>query len=101
MASEIHVGDIGTLLIMTVYDDGVVVDISSATVLSVIIKKPNGTAYTLTGLFYTNGTDGKLKYTSVSGDFNVPGNYKLQGKVVLTGGTYYSSVSDFMVYCNL
>ena len=30
MASEIHVGDIGTQLIMTVKDDGVIVDISSA-----------------------------------------------------------------------
>ncbi len=36
MASEIHVGDVGTQLIMTVKDDGVVVDISSASSLSVI-----------------------------------------------------------------
>jgi hypothetical protein len=29
MASEIHVGDVGTQLIVTIKDDGVVVDISS------------------------------------------------------------------------
>lgn len=101
MASEIHVGDIGTELIITVKDDGVVVDISAATLLQIIIKKPNGISYTKTGTLYTDGTDGKMKYVSVDGDFSAPGNYKIQGKVTLTGGTYYSSISDFQVYCNL
>ena len=101
MASEIHVGDIGTQLIMTVKDDGVVVDISSASTLNVIIKKPDGESYTKTGTLYTDGTDGKMYYTSVNGDFNAAGSYKIQGKVVLTGGTYYSSISTFKVQCNL
>ncbi len=101
MASEIHVGDVGTQLIMTVKDDGVVVDISGASILQVILKKPDGQTYTKTGILYTDGTDGKMYYTSVDGDFNAAGNYKLQGKVVLAGGTYYTSISDFKVYCNL
>lgn len=101
MASQIHVGDVGTQLIMTVKDDGVVVDISSASTLDVIIKKPDGENYTKSGQLSTDGTDGKMYYTSVSGDFNAAGNYKLQGRVVLASGTYYTSVSDFKVYCNL
>lgn len=101
MASEIHVNDIGTQLIMTVKDDGVVVDISGASLLQVIIKKPDGQSYVKSGTFYTDGTDGKMYYASISGDFDVPGNYKLQGKVTLPGGTYYTSISDFKVYCNL
>jgi hypothetical protein len=101
MASEIHVNDVGTQLIITIKDDGVVVDISAASLLQIILKKPDGKSYTKTGTFYTNGTDGKMTYTSIDGDFNVPGNYKIQGKVTLAGGTYYSSISDFQVYCNL
>lgn len=101
MASEIHVGDIGTQLIVTVKDAGTVVNISSATSLNIIIKKPDGVSYEKTGLLYTNGTDGKMYYTSVSGDFNVAGNYKIQGKVVISGSTYYTSVSTFKVHCNL
>lgn len=101
MASEIHVGDIGTQLIMTVKDDGDIVDISGASLLQVIIKKPDGQTYTKTGTLYTDGTDGKMYYTSLSGDFNAAGNYKIQGKVTLSGGTYYTSISDFKVYCNL
>ena len=101
MSSEIHVGDIGTQLIVTIKDDGVVVDISTASTLQIIIKKPDGVSYTKSGLLYTDGTDGKMYYNSTSGDFDTPGNYKLQGKVVLAGGTYYTSISDFKVYCNL
>ena len=101
MASEIHVGDIGTQLIMTVKDDGAVVDISSASSLSVILKKPDGETYTKSGTLYTDGTDGKMYYTSVSGDFNAAGSYKIQGIVTLSGGTFYTSISTFKVFCNL
>jgi hypothetical protein len=101
MASEIHVGDVGTQLIMTVKDDGVVVDISSASSLSVIIKKPDGVNYTKIGTLLNDGTDGKMYYTSVNGDFNAAGNYKIQGIVTLPGGTFYTSISTFKVFCNL
>ena len=101
MASEIHVGDVGTQLIMTVKDDGVVVDISNASSLSVIIKKPDGVNYTKTGTLLNDGADGKMYYTSVSGDFNAAGNYKIQGIVTLSGGTFYTSISTFKVFCNL
>lgn len=101
MASQIHVGDIGTKLIMTVKDDGVVVDISTASDLDVFIKKPDSVAYEKSGLLYTDGTDGKMYYTSISDDFNAAGNYKLQGRVFMPSGTYYTSIEDFKVYCNL
>lgn len=101
MASEIHVGDIGTQLIMTVKDDGAIVDISGASTLSVIIKKPDGVSYTKIGNLLNDGTDGKMYYTSVDGDFNAAGNYKIQGIVELSGGTFYTSISTFKVFCNL
>jgi hypothetical protein len=101
MASEIHVDDIGTQLIMTVKDDGEVVDISGASTLTVVIKKPDGISYTKTGTLLTDGTDGNMYYTSVDGDFNVAGNYKIQGIVVLSNGTFYTSISSFKVFCNL
>lgn len=101
MSSEIHVGDIGTQLIVTVYDDGVIVDISAASALTITLKKPNGVSYNKIGTLYTNGTDGKMYYVSVDGDFNEPGNYKIQGKITLAGGTYYTSVGSFKVHCNI
>lgn len=101
MSSEIHVGDIGTQLILTIKDDGAVVDIGDATTLQVIIKKPDGIAYPKAGTLLTDGSDGKIQYISLDGDFNAAGNYKIQGKVIMPSGTYYTSISDFKVYCNL
>jgi len=101
MASEIHVGDIGTQLIMTVKDDGVVVDISLASSLNVIIKKPSGQSYTKTGTLLNDGTDGKMYYTSINGDFDAAGLYKIQGKVTINNAIYYTSISSFRVSCNL
>lgn len=101
MASEIHVNDIGTQFIVTVKDDGAVVDISSATSLVIIFKKPDQTTSNKTATLYTDGTDGKMTYSTVSGDLNQAGNYKIQGKVTLSGGVYYTSIGSFKVHCNL
>jgi hypothetical protein len=101
MASQIHVGDIGTTLIVTILEDGSVVDISSASSLQIIIKKPDATTLTKTGVFTTDGTDGKMQYVSIAGDFDQSGNYRIQGKVNLSSGNYSSSVGAFKVHCNL
>lgn len=101
MSEQIHVGDIGTRLIVTVCENGEIVDISSASALTIIIRKPDGTSMNKIGILYTNGIDGKMYCTSVAGDFDMSGNYKIQGKVTLGGGIYYTSVGSFKVYCNI
>lgn len=101
MASQIHEGDIGTKLLITVTDDGQVVDISSAISLSIFIKKPNGTILTRVGVLETDGTDGKMYYITVAGDLDKAGSYKIQGQVILPSGSYYTSTATFKVHCNL
>lgn len=101
MASQIHKDDVGTKLLVTVTDDGVAVDISSASSLSVIIRKPDGESLTRTGVLDSSGTDGKMYYITVAGDLDEAGHYKIQGKVVLPSGTFYTSISTFKVHCNL
>lgn len=101
MSSEIHVNDVGTQLVVTVLDDGAVVDISTATEIYILLRKPDGVTYTKTASLYSDGTDGKMEYTTEADDLNAAGNYKIQGKVVLGGGTYFTSLGTFKVHCNL
>jgi hypothetical protein len=101
MASQIHEGDIGTKLLVTITDDGVVVDLSDAISLSLFIKKPDGTVLNRVATLNSDGTDGKIKYITVSGDLDVAGVYKLQAKVALSSGSFYSSTDTFKVHCNL
>ena len=101
MASEIHVNNVGTLFKVTIYDGTTAVDVSTATTKQIIFKKPNGESVTKTALFYTDGSDGIIQYTSVAGDLDVKGVWKIQAFVDMTAGDFYSDWGDFIVYDNL
>lgn len=101
MSSQIHQNDIGNKLLLTVTDDGEVVDISSAISLSIFIKRPDSSILTRPGTLETDGTDGKMYYITVADDLNQAGNYKIQAYVTFTSGAYYTSISTFKVHCNL
>ena len=97
---EIHVNDIGTVFELTVMDGNSVVDLSSSSTKNFIFKSPSATD-TKGANFVTNGEDGKLTYTTVSGDLDVAGDWQLQVKVTLPAGTWYSTIYDFEVVANL
>jgi len=100
MSSEIHALDYGTELRITVKDDDVVVDISTATSTDFLIRKPDGTLLTVAADFYTDGTDGILTYTTVEGDTDIVGLYKFQARITL-GGVFYTSWATFKAHCNV
>jgi hypothetical protein len=103
MASEIHVKDIGTRFSVTVKDGSSTVDLSSASALQINFRKPSDVVVNRTGSTIGDGssTSGVMYYDSVAGDLDEVGNYKLQGKVTLTSGTYYTDIHTFKVHCNL
>lgn len=100
--NEIHKNDIGTVFEVTVKDGTDIVDLSSATELELLFLKPNGTKLTKTASLVSDGTDGKMQYTTVSGDLNASGTWKLQGHVVFgSTGEWHSDTIVFEVYDNL
>lgn len=102
MASEIHVNNIGTRFLVTIKDGDVVVDVSTASTLTMIFKKPDDEVIYRSATKFTNGTDGKIYYDTTNGDLDEAGQYKLQGKVIFpNGSTYYTDIHTFHVHCNL
>lgn len=87
---EGRVGDIGTVLRVTLVElvDGVEteVDVSTASTKQIKLKDPSGNVTAKTASFYTDGTDGVLQYTTISGDFDEAGNWQMQPYVVLAAG---------------
>jgi hypothetical protein len=68
-------------------------NISAASVKECCLCAPNGSKTIRTNAqFVSDGSDGLLKYTSVAADFNSPGDWQLQGKVVLAGQEIFSSI---------
>lgn len=101
MSNEIHVNDIGTIFLVTIKEATVAQDVSSATTKQLLFKNPSGTVLTKTAVFNTNGTDGKIKYTTVSGDLSIWGSWQLQAYIVLPTGEWHTDVVNFEVYKNV
>ena len=101
MASEIHVGNIGTRFSLTIEESGSGVDVSSASSISVIFRKPDDEVIVRTGSLLSDGTDGKIYYDTIAGDLDEAGHYKVQAKIALPAGTFYTDIHDFKTHCNL
>ena len=101
----LHVGDYGTefVLIIKKRVSGVdsVVNISGATTKKIMFRDAAGTVFERTASFKTDGTDGKISYTTVSGDITVSGTLKYRGAVILSPTqNYQSSPCEIEVYEN-
>ena len=102
MASEIHQHDIGTRFLITVKDNGVPVDVSSG-VRQINIRKPSDNILNKIGSIISSGSasSGVMYYDTIAGDLDEIGHYKLQAKVAIPSGTFYTDIYTFKVHCNL
>ena len=102
-SKEIHIGSIGHIFDLTIYDENDnIVDISSATTTkNIIFCKTDGTIVVKNASFKTDGTDGIMSYTTVSGDIDQSGMWKIQGYVVLATGSWYTDIKNINIFKNL
>ncbi len=77
--AELHVGDTGTAILLTLRDeDGKVISLADYISLVLLMRRPDGLLLQKSCNLYTDGTDGIARYVTTSSDWNVPGNYKFQ-----------------------
>lgn len=97
MAKEVRFGDVGTVVVATITDDGVPLDISTASAMAMFFTKPSGVVIERTAGLYSDGSDGKIKYVSTAADWDEVGKWDFQA--YLTIGTYRlkSKISTFYV----
>ena len=101
MASEIHYGDIGVNFNITVMNDTVPLNVSNANSISIIFQKPDSSDLTKTASLVTNGTDGKIKYTTVAGDLDQIGTWQIQARVNFGASVFSTDIQKFKVYRNI
>jgi hypothetical protein len=101
MASEIHYGDIGVNFNITVMNGTAVLNVSNANSISIIFQKPDGSDLIKTATLVTNGTDGNIRYTSVSGDLDQIGTWQIQAKVNFGASVFSTDIQKFKVYRNI
>lgn len=89
-----YVNEIGAIIIL---DAGA--DLSSATSLSIKVKKPDGTTVTWPANVYNlNGQTNFVKYTTVEDDLDQAGRYELQPYIVFPTWQGYGETAHFLVY---
>ncbi len=98
---EIRVDDIGTKLELEVLEDSVAVDISTASTKDITLQRPDGTTIVHEGVFTTDGTEGKVYFTTSLGDLSMEGTYYIQVYIALATWQGYSTIGEFEVHDNL
>lgn len=103
MATNIIKDDVGTILELTIKDqDNAIVNISGATILKIKLRKPSGSLLDKTAVLSTNGTDGKLRYTTIAGDLDQSGEWRMQAYIEIGATTkFYTSKTTFDVLDHL
>jgi len=100
--SQIRVGDKNVDFILTITEDCVAINISTATSKVIYLTKPSGEVLTKTASFVTDGTDGLIHYATVDGDLDESGIWKIQARIELgSGSSYGTPIKTFKVFCNL
>lgn len=99
----IHVGDVGTIIRLTITeDDGITpIDVSGANVKTFYFMKPDKTKHSVTAEFESDGADGKLVYTTIEDDIDAVGKWQVQAYVEIGTSKYYSTKAVFSVNGNL
>jgi len=103
---DIHKNDVGVELVIEFVDeDGVVIDISTASTKQILLRKPGAAAVAKTGVFDTDGSDGLLKYTTTKVgsvyDLDRAGQWQIQGFAVIGTNEWHTKVNTFEVAGNL
>jgi hypothetical protein len=97
-----RVGDVGTKIISQIVDQaGEIIPIGSAITLLMKLRKPDGAVIPKTPTLLTDGTDGKLVYTTISGDIDMAGTWKVQTSVLMASGSWHTTIDFIDVDANL
>ena len=101
MAGEVHVSDT-PIHRMTIKDqDNAIVDVSGASLKTIIFQKPDGTTVTQTATFFTDGTDGIVEYQALGADHDTAGPWCKQAHITIASGDWKSTIVGFPVAANL
>lgn len=97
VTADLHLSDIGTQILITIKENNVAVDLSTATVKQFDFKKKDGTTMVKEADFYTDGSDGILEYITIAGDIDQVGKWSVQPYLELPNWQGHTQKIDFRV----
>lgn len=101
MAGQLRKNDEGSVLRISVKENGAPFNAGSATTKTLKLAKPSGTVVERTPVFETTGVDGVLLYTTIAGDLDESGPWTGQLHLEFVGGKWHTDQFNFVVGENL
>ncbi len=99
---EKGVGDVGVEIELTIVDSsGVAVNVSSASTKQIIFRYNATTSFTGTAASVTDGSNGKIKYTTTGSDFTAAGVWSAQARIITPTKDFRTSITTFAVGAQL
>ena len=95
-SEEIHVGDIGTAMIVTLREHGEILDLAEFETITFTLTRPDGTACGGPGEILDAGA-GRVQYLTVAGDLSMAGLWTVQVQVTNLLGAWTTSRGRFVV----
>jgi hypothetical protein len=102
--TSLQKGSIGVKIQIQFVDDaGTPINVSSGLTKRIYYRKPDGSTGYWAAAFTTDGTDGKVEYTTVSAnDIDVINQWGLQGYYTTAGGgVFYTEPAELTVKANI
>jgi hypothetical protein len=105
-----HAGDIGTILRMklmelpeNVTDPNLAqpIDLTNAADMTFTFVNSKKRRFVVPATLTTDGTDGRLEYSTQAGDLDISGRWKMQAKFRIGAGIWNSEVVIFQVDANI
>jgi hypothetical protein len=78
-----------------------ILNVSNADDIYIIFQKPDSSDLTKTASLTTNGTDGKIKYTTIAGDLDQIGTWQIQARIDFGASVFSTDIQKFKVYRNI
>lgn len=101
MAGQFRIRDIGSVIRVSVKENGAPFNASTATTKTLKLRRPDGTVTTKTMTFETSGVDGVLVYTTLLNDLDQAGPWTGQVYLELPTGKWHTEPFNFSVGDNL
>lgn len=98
---QLRKGSIGSSIRVLIKEDGLPMNISSASVKTLLLQKPIGVVVEKVAAFETDGANGWLKYVTIAGDLDTSGPWQGQVYIEMPTGKWHSEMFSFQVGGNL
>ncbi len=97
-----QVGDEIRLIVQFVDQDGVIIDLTGASLIEIKIGYPDGDSEDHAATYLTDGSDGKIYYDTDADDLDVFGFYVIQGKATVGGDSFSTRTNGILqVFSNV